>query len=34
MTFSLDVIVTAWPGDLSREFSVGGVGDKVNFTDL
>ena len=32
--FSLVVIVTAWQGDLSRAFSEGGVGEKVNFTDL
>ena len=30
-TFSLVVIVTAWQGDLSRAFSEGGVGEKVNF---
>ena len=29
--FSLVVIVTAWQGDLSRAFSEGGVGEKVNF---
>ena len=31
ITFSLVVIVTAWQGDLSRAFSEGGVGEKVNF---
>ena len=30
ITFSL-VIVTAWQGYLSRAFSEGGVGEKVNF---
>ena len=34
ITFSLVVIVTAWQGDLSRAFSEGGVGEKVNFTDV
>ena len=32
--FSLVVIVTAWQGDLGRAFREGGVGEKVNFTDL
>ena len=34
ITFSLAVIVTAWQRDLSMAFSVGGVGEKVNFTGL
>ena len=33
-TFSIVVIVTAWQGDLSREFSEGGVSEKVNFKGL